>query len=978
MKKHLSLVLLVSFCVLNACSDDDANIPTTEPENTGICSEGDFTATCPTATTYTACSEGIVVIRNCPNGGTCENGVCSGSEIIACDPETYVASCKDDSHKSVCGSENKVISEPCPVGTHCAEGECAASPCIEAEFIPECSDSTHYTICQDGFTGYEACEGDAICIEGQCTTELGCEQESYVSECQGTTQRTICSDEGVISSEDCPEGTTCSDGECKEAQPCDSQTYVNTCNGSKRTSCDAGVVAEYDCAGDGLSCYEGECVLASTVECDPATFEDKCIGNTAVTCGSRNINISLDGVSAFYPNMLNAYNCSSDTGYSGICAVIDGAADCYRPCVSDSQSDNASVCDGLYYAISGKCQETSDQRYVFIEDEEAEKMKCDGENVNLCVDGQCILDDKLDAACSVENDKAFCDKGNLYYCYNDGYNSEAYYRIMNCEEDGYVCAEIDSNADCYKPCTVEGSFFYEQYDSPTGEAYKYECTKTSDGLFYVPSKAECYCVIDSKDPKQICLLDNPGDICVNTQSSLEESLCDGNIAKNVMELAVESADGTENKLFEYELDCGDKTCALNENKALCLETCTEEDTENDKRNCDLIFDEGEAYYLSKTYHCEQVNDQYYWIEDEDKEEVCPRGCAEDQSCKHIHDSERTSCSIDDSDKCDNNIFLKCNYGVWNAYDCGNNTCAVTDEFEGCFELCSDDEVDKTTDTCAGNFAEHQVCKAIDGEKYAKLSTGEYCYHGCDEAEGQCIKIHEDEGKTCGTTADPLEIYEKCANDILLNCVLSLDSPGEYVWQAIDCSYDIPSDAPTTEGTCVTDGVIATCAPKCTAADFDVPKTQCVTDTEGYSYVSGWTCVQSGESYYWEMANEACIHGCNEGKTACLQLHDDEGKVCSSVVDDPDYYDIKCDGSIYLACNGSVVEAIDCGSLSCHKDLMCYPACESLGETAYYCKDENVSASGPCVEDAEHGVHVIDPQNDESCTSGCDSATGKCK
>ena len=93
MKKHLSLVLFVIFCMLNACSDDDSHKgsePTPIPVPDGSCTSDTYIATCPTATTYTACVDGVVVIWNCPADQICENGVCSTVIMDVMPKETNV------------------------------------------------------------------------------------------------------------------------------------------------------------------------------------------------------------------------------------------------------------------------------------------------------------------------------------------------------------------------------------------------------------------------------------------------------------------------------------------------------------------------------------------------------------------------------------------------------------------------------------------------------------------------------------------------------------------------------------------------------------------------------------------------------------------------------------------------------------------------------------------------------------------------
>ncbi|MBO4350428.1 MAG: hypothetical protein J6A01_05715 [Proteobacteria bacterium] len=968
MKKHLSLVLFVSLCVLNACSDDDSHEsnsvePTPVPD--GTCSSDSYIGTCPTATTYTACADGVIVIRNCPTDLTCENGVCGGTPLPDdCDPDNYISTCADKTHKTVCNSENKVENEACPEGTRCEGGNCVAEDsCSEDTFVPECTDGKHHTVCKDGTKDTEECEEEAICLGGECTTEISCTPGEYVSECQGEKQYTVCNESEQIESADCEGDTICMGGECKEKEECDPLDYIGicvdethytachengyvktfeceenteclsgtcspkdctgvgcecdaasftaTCEDDKYVACENGVVTEYNCADDGMVCYQGQCSVVGMVECDANSFVDKCIGDTLVLCSKHGYE-KLDNADGYvtYPDLLFAGNCAfAFEERQGICAVVNGIANCYRPCSDKEYEDHASsICGGIDSSVPGGCQESDDHKYIFTIDENAEIQYCTTDETNICKDGKCIKDDKVFTSCDPSTDKSICDGNYLYYCYDDdGYLSEPYFTMDACLLYGAECLEIDGVSDCYLPCETEGDFIYSDVDIPRGKAVRYECTNTDKGMYYIPKPAECYAIFNSEDPsyEDHDYLSN-GDICVHDKTDATEGVCDGNVAKNVdlFEYRNENDDWVSD-MFEIAIDCGSKTCGVLDGKAFCAETCTAEDESNKqtKHVCSIFNDWKELEYRSLSYSCVQVDDKYFWVNDGGVS--CGHGCAEDQTCKQIHSAEAMSCSEvsdsefkDDGYQCDNNIFLYCYDGSVQAYNCGNQVCAKLEDTRGCFDTCAESDVGNTTDVCEDDRSSiHRECVQSSDGKSVLLDSLQYCYHGCDTANGQCIKLHEDEGKEC----DPDDTYRKCAGDVILRCEAS--SNGKFAWFAESCAdFEYSPDAPSKEGTCIVDGSNPMCALKCSAADMASSKGEC---KEGY--LSGWVCRQSGDTYFWDNSGLFCNHGCNDEGTDCLMIHPDEGKACS----EDEYGKSKCaDADIMLSCYGTY-EAESC-------------------------------------------------------------------
>ncbi len=889
------------------------------------CAPESFSPTCPTSKAYTACVDNRVVARSCAEYEVCVNGVCKKNLADECTPESFVSTCADDSHKYICNSDNKIAQELCPSGTKCQGSDCIADDsCIVEGFKSECTDDTHYTVCRNGLKNTETCEGEAICIKGECTTETGCDKATFVSECQGMKQYTICTDEGKISSADCPVNTECKQGECREipSNACDPETYINTCDGSKRIACDGGVITEYDCADDGLVCHRGECSAAAIVECDRNHFVDKCIGDTLVYCSDDHLGV------------VSTDNCKMLYNHSGICTTVDGVTGCYRTCSEkDVQEHATSICEPgrpNYQVVGGECVQTADNQYVFVVPPNTKTIECDTDWTVICKEGECVKDDKLGTACDPKTDANLCDGDRLYYCDDNGL-----YYVRTCPGK---CFAINDVTDCYEPCMKEGDYYYKEDDDTNNDkAIKFECTRTDSGLYYVPGEVECFKIMNSTE-----LMNGSkgfaytGDICVSQKTDSQVSSCDGNIAKNVVNIDVKDSNGEwVSTAFEISTDCGSQTCVVHDGAAFCADSCTAADAENElkKYQCSLYFYElgpEELEYVSKSYSCVQLGDGYYWRPT--GSESCAHGCAADQSCHRVHEFEGTNACysyLDEIDyRCDDNIFLSCAYSsIASAYDCGNRVCSDRGRL-GCFDTCDEADAGKMTHTCRdNNHSTHLVCTQSSG-KYAMIDYTEKCELGCNAENGLCV-------------------LEPGAPDTELVCFL--DDWDDYV-----------------------------CRPKCTAEEYDSFIGVCNDGTR-----TGWIC----NGYFWDyISSWACEYGCNTATNECNKLHADEGKSCSNTEGDDNYYAAVCDGKTHLSCKSKKVVAEDCGSRLCHPGFGCYRPCETVGDVYYSCSEDTDGevtygydlVSFTCVADPIYHMnywewdYVDYCDGASSCTEGKDS------
>ncbi|MBQ9394955.1 MAG: hypothetical protein IJU23_05500 [Proteobacteria bacterium] len=939
MKKRLSLLVCVSVSIfaLTACHDD--NKTSSEPES---CIESTYTATCPTSTSYTTCTDGVVVTQNCPNDSTCDKGVCAGGIGSQCTLEKHSATC---------------------IG------------------------NTHYTECQDGKVISKACEGATICSDGKCLAEVGCSPNKFVSECEGTDKHTVCTDDGKLKIDACPTGTTCKNGECSGSpEKCDVSTHANTCAGTKRLTCNDGLVTPYDCEQDGAACIRGECVVVMDIPCTENSFAGKCIGNTLIMC-------SKDSLESLY--------CPRNEK-DGICAVVDGKADCYTACTKEeSEKDAIDICGSATRVDKAKCIKTQDEKYILQSDDESHIfcsindplisaiISLQGDNIsfpeecvdNICVckSGKCVIDKELGTECDAESYTSRCEGDLLYYC---GHSSDTV-EADHCY-DGDKCLTINNKTQCYEPCSLEGETYYDCDYHEKGQATQYTCTRTEKGLFWAEKEVKClYChdTIGIYDDGYV------GDVCINETCSEDAygDSCDGKKLTQCL--------GYSDVTYKYSTDCGTQSCIMyEESSGVCADACTKED--HDKENkifkCELNLERDNPIYTSRPYYCEKLDEGYYWIEDDKEYYDCRHGCDNNGECKKIHPQEGKNCTKSDT-ACDGHFALNCGWDGHEVTDC--EKACIVDEYENaeviiahCVDTCSETEVaagdlysctpfNMSLDSIDVSYS--QKCVKIDDNQYAKISSSENCSHGCDEKTGKCIKLHEDEGTPCSQGDD-----EYCAGDYIIRCGY------EGTKMAEDCNApnktdDQPMDEnfPNyTKNTCIIEEgyTWATCKPACSAEDVDHPVKSCAADR-----LSQYICTKNGDNYFWVSNSNYCDHGCDANKNECILLHPDEGKECSSskcgdenilltcmggISDTPMYVAENC-GAKGMVC-GEINETSECLPVACTQDDF------ENNFPQHRCDGELISNTLECRK-YDDGYYW-DAYYSEGCDKGCDSATGLCK
>jgi hypothetical protein len=204
---------------------------------TGLCSN-------PNATDGTACDDG----NKCTRTDTCRNGVCVGSNPVACmaQDQCHVAGICDPK-TGACSNPTKGNGTRCDDGNACTSGEtCTAGVCGGGTPVAD------GTACNDG----NACTQTDTCRNGVCvgSNPVVCPAPADACHVQGACDPVtgVCTNPTQPDGTACGTGGACVDGRCFLAYPncggCGRGGYGIAANGNGVTVCGTGN-ARQDCAG---------------------------------------------------------------------------------------------------------------------------------------------------------------------------------------------------------------------------------------------------------------------------------------------------------------------------------------------------------------------------------------------------------------------------------------------------------------------------------------------------------------------------------------------------------------------------------------------------------------------------------------------------------------------------------------------------------------------------------------------------------
>lgn len=949
MNKKLVLILF-GICLLNACDSDTKQTGYENCSDVGcFCNTDTFRNICD-GTTRIACDGGIVTEHNCADDGfLCSHGKCYVKPDTTC-PADFKDKCIGNVLYYCSENHHVIYRDEC-------DGDGDDSVCATINQVTDC---------------YDKCDSEGE-VYYSCSYSSN-DEPSFKYTCSKT-------DKGLLwvpSEETCYECYTVNPG----GDIVENGRYNNVC------------------AKD---------------ECAAGAEDAACSGNQAVNC--------IDG-----------YELKFDCGDLQCVVEEELGAICAETCSPEQADTTKHVCvfdTKSYYdfeSTSYTCEKIGDKYYWIYDDTDYCRHGCN-DTTNECLK---IHPDE-DKPCSMYEEDA-----NYYpeRCENNIILSCEGRSVMARDCEGMTCLNIDDYGyNCYELCTAEEIANPRNtcaYDGPAptdsdvvmADSYYTGCEEIEGGK-YIKRNSYNHCSRGCNLKTGECEKAHPdeGKPCgPNQQEYCSDDVllyCDMGTLRAVS--------------CEDELDDSNATCIqladsidlpYGVSRTRCALSCSESDIGQPVKVC-----KGDYLY---TLECMSDGNGHYYFEDEYYSEhpqeytYCDNGCDSTKNeCIKLHELEGEICdpNASDSSKCaTDEIFLNCTYSEtdgsgndiyrYKAYDCTsviqdfeNASCVEVNTAEYklnpyCRATCTAADIGHPRVSCGGNYLEGWECIEAGGIYYWSR-IDEYCTHGCDTSNDTCIKLHEREGELC----NPKEVYSTCIDDYVMFCEeaeFNNDTNQmnyRYVLEQT-CNPDpssseyqpIPEGMPEFERyACVTYTEMdedyygnifelqhASCLPECKAQDVEHPVITCEDD-----HSDSWTCVQSGDTYYWDYDAIDCDNGCDPNGPGCLLFSDLEGTDCNYPSDSH-----KCDGKAILICENddkwhildmceapSVCTEFAANSFSC--SALCLP--EEAGTKRDICDDDEYMVLNNYVCLYDENLDDYRWQNDTSytCNHGCNSTTNEC-
>ncbi|MGI5830349.1 MAG: hypothetical protein ACOX8U_09310 [Bradymonadia bacterium] len=716
----------------------------------------------------------------------------------------------------------------------------------------------------------------------------------------------------------------------KGDQQCGAE-YKANCEGNVAKTCVDGSIQETRCEAH-EKCSDGACV-PDTKTCDEATHVVECTDEGKLKlCESGNI------VEQACPANTDCRSgkCECDpVSFSPVCKGGNTLSVCENGAVVDKTCEDDEVCDNnACVPATATCDETT---HVVECTAEGKLKLCESGNIveqdcpanTVCRSGKCECDPVSYPVCKDVNTLSVCENGAVVdkTCEDDEVcdNNACVPGTASCGEDFEAVCRNDSKVTCVSNVV-------------TAE----DCTASGKAC----SKGEC---VDVPAEGTACTGDEP-------------EFCNGNYAVY--------CDGGEVVSESYFCDPDIyPPCDVVDDVADCYSTCTEAELGTNKLTC---FNYYGYYFYSLEESCVKSDrGNLVYHPDYENAVYCDDGCDDTTGkCIKLHDEVGNDCDDNYGDKCDGAILLSCIDEKVKAVDCGeveNSKCGVsTDGVGECYQTC--DNVDDTKWVCdefwGMYFSDLFKCEELsDGTLgYVYQEESEMCSTTCNEATGQCVKLHDDEGKPCDSN-----YTRACTGDILTLCY------GDTV-RAVDCAEDGNFCATSKEGE-------TTCYQTCAEANEET-----LVCDHYYGSSDTYKCFElEGDQLGATLVSyEECANECDDDTGLCVELHVDEGDDCTE-----ENYPDKCTGEVLTYCFGDKVEALDCaGGVNqwCGIDTTgygdCYSDCTALGDDEPVCEGYyNASVTYGCVSITEpsskqFGRRMVDFEN---CgTEGCNDDTGLCE
>ena len=431
------------------------------------CDISSFVPSCDGTGARFLCEGGFVSSVSCGQGELCNGGNCEKIPVVeTCDEATFKASCIERTVQKVCDG-GKVKEIACDLGSVCVDGECG-EPCTES-YSQRCDGNTAVSKCRigsDGVSGIVVTENctDGVCEDNECVVKTSCDETAFKPVCDNESSVTSCGSDHFQKVDPCPVGNTCEGGICQSfeesCQPnevrcvsaqiaercvegkfhqyycnvgeelCSSGTCVPEssvekcllddapyCKNGKLVKCEYGVEVSHSCADD-MFCAGGNCV-----QCDPASFVQKCEDDKEVRCNANGTlvrtecpdgyacgsssNACTKSCDATHPCEA-PYTCDSaskECVFVPECDVASFKATCDGNSVKSCEAPGSfktEACSAGLSCLDGKCVECNPATYI---------KSCDGNAPTKCSeDGKIVKE----AACT--GAKGVCYEGKCVAC----------------------------------------------------------------------------------------------------------------------------------------------------------------------------------------------------------------------------------------------------------------------------------------------------------------------------------------------------------------------------------------------------------------------------------------------------------------------------------------------------------------------------------------------------------------------------------
>ena len=528
-----------------------------------------------------------------------------------------------------------------------------------------------------------------------------------------------------------------------------------------------------------------------------------------------------------------------------------------------------------------------------------------------------------------------------------------------------------------------------------------------------PNRGAAQCLIPCSEGQEVVTRCNPSITYYQQVYTCSLPMANGGFgaqedASTFSEYCDHNCDPAQNACMKWSEDEGESCTPTGEN-------AFQPRCENNRR----VICEGSGDYQVSVYECLDGT----ICENGACVEPPPGTCPEGQywfrdACYAVGDACDSNVSALWNGICDANTVIRCsNRGVITSETCENGwICdeAISGSAATCKMPCS--SADESVQVCVTNtnYLRTYQCRAgamADGSPGVLsnqiASATEYCAHGCDSTNNECIKWSEDEGMPCEISGANI-YHDHCENNRMVYCAavdyiyddagnrVTLDD-GSYAYV-----YEVVVDECGTGTTCYeqADENIIGCYPDQYLCSGSEQMQACATSTDNsVDFIATYNCLETTTEGVgvWDMDVDATVANPCPTNTNCIVDENGAAPTCGTIEAN---LGASCDpnapGAVYCSNNG-VIYCPGTGVWTMFSNCNLYfgyscvlddtgiygGACMSAGESChegdgvtYQCDGLYYSNEYHCVEMSGDYYNVYYARH--YCSNGCDADTGSCR